>query len=176
MYYEMKTERLFLRPLNIADLNTVHEYASNVENTQYMCLAYKKTIQETEEFLNRVTSEWKKSNPTFYEFAIVLNGLQIGAVSVYYLDEKREVGELGWILNKKYHKNGYALEAALAIKDFAFNTLHLKKIIAQCDYRNTPSARLMEKLGLKLESDNGTRFYPKRNETARELTYSFSVE
>lgn len=162
--------------MNIADLNTVHDYASDVETTQYMCLAYKETIEETEKFLRCVTSEWAKSEPTFYEFAVTLNGLQIGAVSVYYLDEKREVGELGWILNKKYQKKGYALEAANAIKDFSLNTLHLKKIIAQCDYRNTPSKRLMEKLGLKLESDNGTRFYPRRNETARESTYYLTAE
>lgn len=165
-----------MRPLDISDLNTVYEYASDYETTQYMCFAYKETIQEAEEFLNRVASEWKKSEPNFYEFAIVLNGIHIGAVSVYYLDETREVGELGWILNKKYRKNGYALEAARAIKDFAFNTIHLKKIVAQCDYRNAPSARLMEKLGLKLESDNGTRFYPRRNETARELTYYLTAK
>lgn len=175
MYYEIKTERLLLRPLNIADLETVHEYASDVENTRFMLYLPNRTKQETEEFLTRVTKEWEKEEPSFYEFAVVLNGLQIGAVSVS-LDDKKEAGMLGWILNKKYHKAGYALEAALAIKDFALNVLHLKKIIADCDYRNEPSYRLMEKIGLKLESDNGVRTYIKRNETARELTYSFTVE
>lgn len=175
MNYEIKTDRLLLRPLNIADLNTAHQYSSDVENTQFMCFLPNETVRETAEFLNRVTSEWEKNEPSFYEFAIVLNDLHIGAISVY-LDDTKQVGELGWILNKKYHKMGYALEAALAIKDFALNVLHLKKIIAQCDYRNTPSYRLMEKIGLKLESDNGTRTYAKNNETARELTYSLTVE
>lgn len=171
MYYEIKTERLLLRPLNIGDLNTVHEYASDVENSRYMMFLPNETIEETAEFLTRVTAEWEKSEPTFYEFAVVLNALQIGAVSVY-LDEKKEVGELGWVLNRKYQKMGYASEAARAVKDFAFNVLHLKKLIAQCDHRNAPSYRVMEKIGFKIESDNGTRYYAKRNETARELTYS----
>lgn len=175
MYYELKTERLLLRPLDISYLTTAHEYSSDVKNTKYMMFLPHQTIDETTEFLSRVTNEWKKELPSFYEFAIVLKEIHIGAVSVY-LDEKREVGELGWILNKKYQKMGYALEAARAIKDFALNTLHLKKIIAQCDYRNTPSYRLMEKIGLKLESDNGIRTYIRRNETARELTYVFTVE
>lgn len=173
MYHEIRTERLLLRPLNIADLDTVHEYASNTENTRFMMHMPKRTVEETAEFLACVTREWEKSEPTFYEFAVVLNGLQIGAVSVY-LDEQRKTGELGWILNKKFHKMGYASEAAIALKDFALNTLHLKKLIAQCDYRNAPSARLMEKIGLKLESDDGVRTYIKRNETARELTYIFT--
>ncbi len=175
MYHEMKTERLLLRPLNIADLDTVHEYASDIENTRFMVHLPNRTLEETAAFLEGVTQEWKKTEPTFYEFAVVLNGLQIGAVSVY-LDEQKEVGELGWIFNKKFHKKGYASEAAIAIKDFALNTLHLKKLVAQCDYRNAPSARLMEKIGLKLESADGVRTYIKRNETARELTYSFTTD
>lgn len=36
MSFVLKTERLVLRPLDIEDLDTVHEYASDVENTKYM--------------------------------------------------------------------------------------------------------------------------------------------
>lgn len=175
MYYEIKTERLLLRPLSIADLETAHEYSSDEENTRFMMFLPNRTLAETSTFLTHVTMEWAKSQPTYFEFAIVLNGLHIGAISVY-LDEKREEGELGWILNRQFQQRGYALEAARAVKDFALNVLHLKKIFAQCDYRNTPSSCLMGKIGMKLESDNGVRTYVKRNETARELTYSLTVE
>ncbi len=174
MYYEIKTERLLLRPLNISDLKTVHEYATDEANTRFMMRLPNRTIEETEEFLNLVTKEWEKTEPSFYEFAVVSNGLQIGAISVY-LDERKEMGELGWIINKKYQRRGYAAEAASAIKDFAFNILHVKKLIAQCDYRNAPSYRLMEKIGMKLESDNGVRTYTKRDESARELTYYLTI-
>lgn len=175
MYYEIKTERLLLRPLSINDLNTVHEYASDIDNSRFMLRLPNETIEETAEFLTDVTKEWAKSHPEFYEFAIVLNGVQIGAVSIY-LDDNKEEGELGWVLNNKYQKMGYALEAAHAVKDFALNNLRLKKLIAKCDYRNVSSYRLMERIGLKLESDNGTRFYPKRNEVQKELTYSLIVK
>lgn len=175
MYYEIKTQRLLLRPLDISDLKTVHEYASDEENTRYMLRLPSRTIEQTADFLSGAVNEWEKNESTFYEFAVVLNGLQIGAVSIY-LDEKREVGELGWILNKRFQKCGYMTEAALAIKDFALNVLHLKKLIAQCDHRNAPSYRLMERIGLKLESSDGIRTYIKRNETARELTYSYTAD
>ena len=135
MYYEIKTERLLLRPLSINDLNTVHEYASDIDNSRFMLRLPNETIEETAEFLIDVTKEWAKSQPEFY-----------------------------------------ALEAAHAVKDFALNNLHLKKLIAKCDYRNVSSYRLMERIGLKFESENGTRFYPKRNEVQKELTYSFVVK
>lgn len=116
----------------------------------------------------------KKAVPNYYEFAIVFEGLQIGAISVM-LNDSRDIGELGWILNKRYWKKGIAIEAALAIKDFALNVLKLQKLVAHCDYRNTASSNLMRKLGMTLENDTGTRTYPKNNETVQELTYSLSI-
>jgi len=173
MYHEMKTARLTLRPLYISDAETVHEYASDDENTTYMYFLPNKTMEETRSFLECVTKEWQKDAPAAYEFAVVLNGTQIGAVSVALNDERTE-GEMGWIINKKYWHKGYAYEAACAVRDFALNELKLPRLIAQCDYRNENSYKLMEKLGFILEDANGTRTYPKSGETARELTYALN--
>ena len=172
MHFELKTDRLILRPLNIKDLNTVHFYVSDVENTKYMLHLPNDTIEETSHFLTRVTDEWKKDTPSFYEFAITVNAKLIGAVSVS-LNEQRTEGELGWILNKNYWGKGYATEAAMAVKSFAVNELKVSILVAHCDYRNTASCNVMKKIGLILVSDNGVRQYPKTAETARELMYSF---
>ena len=174
MFHEIKTDRLILRPLDSSDLATVHMYASDEENTTYMLWLPNDTIEQTKQFLNRVTNEWKKEVPNYYEFAIVFEGLQIGAISVM-LNDSRNIGELGWILNKRYWKKGIAIEAALAIKDFALNVLKLQKLVAHCDYRNIASSNLMQKLGMTLEDDTGTRTYSKSNETVQELTYSLSI-
>ncbi|WP_282433306.1 GNAT family N-acetyltransferase [Desulfosporosinus sp. FKA] len=72
MSFVLKTERLVLRPLDIEDLDTVHEYASDVENTKYMIHLPNDTIEETSHFLTRITNEWKKDQLKFYEFAITL--------------------------------------------------------------------------------------------------------
>lgn len=166
----IKTKRLLLRPLSLSDLNTVHEYACDLQNTKYMMFLPNDSIEETKNFLYSVEQEWQKEYPTFFEFAIVLNDLHIGAISISYCETKNQ-GEIGWILNKKYWNCGYVSEAAKAILTFARNQLRLQRVIAQCDYRNTASARVMEKIGMQLIDDNGTRTYAKRNETAKELTY-----
>lgn len=171
MYYEIKTERLILRPLNDRDTDTVHSYASDKENTLFMLWLPNETKEETKTFLTKVTSEWEKEYPNFYEFAIVLNGIQIGATSVF-LNSTRSTGELGWIINKKYWRKGYAFEAATALKNFTIDELKTSKLMATCDYRNCSSYGLMKKLGLTLENDNGTRTYSKTGEIAKELTYS----
>lgn len=174
MLIELKTARLILRPLNISDLDSVHAYASDIDNTRYMYYLPNETIEETAQFLMKVTEEWQKKEPEFFEFAVTLNGKQIGAVSVY-LDEQRTQGEIGWILKKEYWRQGYAAEAAMAVKDFAINELNVSKLVAHCDYRNAASYHVMEKIGLSLESDSGTRQYPKTLETAKELMYSISI-
>jgi RimJ/RimL family protein N-acetyltransferase len=167
---EFKTERLLLRPLDISDLQTVNQYATDVLNTQYMMHLPSRNEEETKQFLLGVSAEWKKEAPSFYEFAIVLHSTQIGAVSVY-LNETRTEGELGWILNKKYWGNGYVTEAALKVKEFAIQSLQLKKLTAHCDCRNKSSARVMEKIGLALES-KGEREYPDARGYASEYKYS----
>ena len=174
MYYEIKTNRLILRPLDISDVKSVHEYASDDENTTYMFHLPNDSIEKIKQFLSNVTNEWKKENPNYYEFAIVYNNTQIGAISIA-LNDKRTTGEFGWIINKRYWKQGIAIESALAIKDFALNTLKLQKIVANCDCRNISSFNLIKKIGMTLENDTGTRTYPKSNETVQELTYSLTI-
>lgn len=173
MHPEIKTERLLLRPLNISDLDAMHKYASDKENTLYM-YHFPRNIEETAEFLSSVTKEWEKDMPSFYEFAIESDGKLIGSVSVY-LSDDRNIGDLGWILNKKYWNKGYATEAAMAIKNFTLNILQVKKLTANCDCRNIASSRIMEKIGLELESNTGIRIYPRNNESVHELVYSLTV-
>ena len=173
MYYEIKTRRLLLRPLDISDAESVHQYASDDETTQFMQWLPNHTKEETLAFLQNVTAEWKKEQPRCYEFAMVLDGRQIGAVSVA-LDESREVGELGWIVHKAWQKQGYALEAAQAVQTFAIQQLKVKKLMATCDARNRASYALMEKLGMQREPEVRLRKYHKRDEVGEELTYSMS--
>ena len=103
-----------------------------------------------------------------------LGGRQIGAVSVA-LDKTRREGELGWIFDSRWQKRGYALEAASAVRDFAIRELKVKKLIAQCDCRNSDSFRLMQRIGMIPEESVGTRIYPKTGERAGEFTCVLTI-
>ena len=172
----IKTERLSLRPLGLKYLDSAHDYAGNPENTEYMVFLPNSTKQETEEFLRFVEEEWHSEEQKVYEYAILLDERHIGAVSLS-LDESMKIGELGWILHNSHKGNGYATEAAKAIVDFAMasDKFDLEKIIASCDYRNASSVRVMEKLGLTLESDDGMRTNKNDDKEVQELVYSMVV-
>ena len=173
----IKTNRLCIRPFKFSDLDTMHEYASDIENSKYMVYLPNRDIKETEQFLQRVVIEWESDFPRFFEFAVEHNGKHIGAVSIY-LSENRQEGELGWIINKKYHNLGYATEAAKAILYFAISNLGVKKVVAHCDYRNKSSCRVMQKIGLLFERDDGIRRYidnRDNDEAIKDIMYALIV-
>lgn len=166
----IETERLLLTPLGPQYLQSTHIYASDLENTNYMMNLPNKDINETRAFLDWVQTEWSKDNPEFYEFAITLDKEHIGAVSVHLIENGS--GELGWILNKKYFGNGYAIEAAKGLMNFAIMELKIKNFIAHCDSENVGSYRVMEKLGMTLVDKTPGRRNRSSNEDREELVYT----
>jgi [ribosomal protein S5]-alanine N-acetyltransferase len=66
------------------------------------------------------------------------------------LDGQAEV-ELGYRLARSWWGYGYATEAALAVRDYALQTLCLKRLIALIDPANTASIRVATKLGMRYE-------------------------
>ena len=169
------TERLLLVPLGPQYLISTHEYSSDLDNTKYMMFLPNSNIGETKSFLERAHEEWQKLSPQFYEYAILLHSEHIGAVSIYINKENGE-GELGWIINKKYWRNGYAEEAAKAVVNFAIQELKIRKLIAHCDSENISSSRVMEKLGMSLASKTQGRRNKSSNEDREELMYSLEIK
>ena len=57
--------------------------------------------------------------------------------------------ELGYEFNSKYWNQGYATEAAVAVRDFAFRQLHLRTITSLVRAGNLAAMRVSEKIGMK---------------------------
>ncbi len=144
---QINTERLTLRPISIADLETTHAYAGDLENTKYMMFLPNQSIEETAAWLRESEAMWRSPAPHHLEFAILLEGAHTGSVTLYPLADGRV--ELGWILNKAYQGHGYALEAARAAIEYGKNALGARRFFAQCDSENAGSYRLMERLGMR---------------------------
>lgn len=171
---EIKTKRLTLRPLGMRYLQTVHVYASDLENTKYMTRLPNQSLDETKEFLSSSDREWESEKPSFYEFAILYQNGHIGAVSLY-LNEDRSA-EAGWILNKKYWKQGFAYEAASGLLDFAVRELQIRHFIAHCDSENAASYKVMEGLGMSRVNVSGGRKNRASDEERMEYRYELHVD
>jgi len=71
----------------------------------------------------------------------------IGTGTLYALDAQCRRADLGYALHPSAWGRGYATEAVTALLDWGFEQLDLNRVEADVDPRNTPSARLMERLG-----------------------------
>lgn len=170
----LRTDRLLLVPLGPQYLMSTHEYAGDLDNTKYMVYLPNADIGETMRFLEKAQKEWQKSTPDFYEFAILLDGAHIGAVSIY-IKEYNAEGEIGWIISKKYWGCGYAPEAARAVINFAIRELKVRRFIAHCDSENTNSYKVMEKLGMSLAGKTKGRKNKSSDEDREELLYILEI-
>lgn len=171
---EIQTERLVLRPLGLSYLNSTNEYSTDIENTKFMVYLPNDGLEETREFLVAVEEEWKKDKPEFWEFAVLLDGVHIGAVSLYF-NEPNTCGELGWIISKEYWGRGYAYEASKAMVEACIEKMNIRKFIAHCDSENLPSAGVMRKLGMQLVDQYGGRKNRSSDEVREECKFELII-
>lgn len=74
------------------------------------------------------------------------DGRHIGQVSLSHPPEYPE-HELGWALYDGFEGQGYAFEAAIAARDYAFNTLGWEDCVSYPNSENARSIALAERLG-----------------------------
>lgn len=67
--------------------------------------------------------------------------------------EGREEVEIGYRFAQEFHGKGYATEAAIGVRDYAFQNLGIRRLVAMIDPGNIPSLRLARRLGMEYEKD-----------------------
>lgn len=146
----LQLDRLVLRNYRPEDWERVHIYGSDPEFSKFEIWG-PNTIEETHGFVDRMIQQSEFSPRFEFEYAVCLNdsGLLIGGCGIRRETELSHVANLGWAINPEFQGKGYATEAARGLIQFGFKHLNLSVIYATCDTRNTPSIRVMEKLGMK---------------------------
>ena len=89
-------------------------------------------------------------------FSVLLktNGLLIGDCGLEMMDvEGVPAAELGYDFRSDYWNQGYATEAASAVRDYAFRHLHLLRLISLIRVGNLASQRVAEKIGMQLAAE-----------------------
>ncbi len=85
-------------------------------------------------------------------FSVILRseGLLIGDCGLEHMEvDGTEATELGYDFRSDYWNQGFATEAAIAVRDYAFNTLHLPRLISLIRVGNAASKRVSEKTGMR---------------------------
>jgi RimJ/RimL family protein N-acetyltransferase len=79
-------------------------------------------------------------------------GETVGDVMIQWVSRDHAQGEMGFVFHPDHHGRGYATEAATPLLSIAFDDLGLHRVIGRLEARNAPSARVLEKLGMRREA------------------------
>jgi RimJ/RimL family protein N-acetyltransferase len=148
------TARLILRPFGPGDLDDLYDYQSRPDVARYLHWEARDRAQAREALEQQCREVALDKAGDWLTYAVTLRetGKVIGEVGLKWLSPSRRQGEIGFVFNPDYAGRGLATEAATVMLGLGFDNLGLHRIIGSCMAQNAPSARLMERLGMRREA------------------------
>lgn len=169
--YPVRSARLALRPLSEADAAGIAAYRSLDE----VCRWVPFEPMDEAAVASRIREQWSRSTALEEEGDTLFLGIElageapggdaggvggtggfggelVGAVMLRWASAEHGSGELGYELNPAHQGAGYATEAAHAVMHLGFDGFGLHRVFARVDARNTPSAGVAARLGMRQEA------------------------
>lgn len=149
----IRTQRLLLRPFAQSDAATVEELLDDKEIASN-CRRIDYPYPEGGGAAWIATHGPARRTGDGYAFAIVRSDQDenplIGAIGLE-VNKENHNAELGYWIGREFWNQGYCTEAAIAVIEFGFETLGLRRICSEHMARNPASGKVMEKAGLTRE-------------------------
>ena len=163
----IETERLLLRKPRAEDASGLLEALSDPEAMRYIGDGSTTDLAGAEQAVERWLERWNAWGIGMFVVERMGDSRVLGRVGFLRWDpETWEIGgsetELGWGLAREHWGSGYATEAALALRDWAFDGHGLTRLISLIQHENLRSVRVAEKLGERYERDVEVRGRPAR--------------
>lgn len=149
----IETDRLLLRAFRADDIERFHSYRCLPEVTRYL---YRdpKTIDQASESVKKFAAIQFESDGDMLSLAVQGKDApeMLGEAVLKLASVAAEQAEVGYILHPDANGHGYATEAARAMLRLGFEHYGFHRIFARIDEENTGSARVAERLGMRLEA------------------------
>ncbi|WP_428608146.1 GNAT family N-acetyltransferase [Sedimenticola sp.] len=145
----LETERLVLRTFEEEDWRDLHAYYSDPVCTQFT-VGQPLTEGGTWRILASMIGHWQIRGYGPYAVVERASGRVVGPVGLWYPVDWPEP-EIKWALARQYWGQGFALEAARAVREMAGEVLPAIKLISFIQAENSASIALAKRLGAVFE-------------------------
>jgi RimJ/RimL family protein N-acetyltransferase len=143
----VETARLQIRKLTADDAPFILEILNDAAFLAHIGDKNVRTLADAGDYIRKVPlASYARYGFGHYLVALKATSEPIGLCSLLKRDWLAEV-DLGFAFLPAYRRQGYAYEAAEAVRDYAHRALGLARLAAIVSPRNTASVALLEKLG-----------------------------
>ena len=144
----LKTDRLILRNMGQED----YEALCRILKDNDVMYAYEGAFsdREVQEWLDRQTERYHQYGFGLWAVTLKDSGRMIGQCGLTMQDyREKQVLEVGYLFEKAYWHHGYAVEAAAACRDYAFNQLDAEEVYSIIRDSNTASQKVAQRNGMR---------------------------
>jgi RimJ/RimL family protein N-acetyltransferase len=174
--FRAETERMVLRPYTVDDYPAMADMHGRAEVARYL-MWDPRDADASRQALERHLSPRLETDGDGMTLAGVDKGTGafVGEFVLFLRSTDHRGGEVGYILHPDFFGKGLAAEGARVILQIGFEDLNLHRIIGRLDARNTASARVLEKLGMRKEA-HFVRNELVKGEWSDEVVYAMLAE
>ena len=143
----IEINRLVLREMAQSDF----PYLCKILQDDDVMYAYEGAFndEEVQSWLDKQIANYKEYGFGLWAVILKENGIMIGQCGLTMQDYSgRKVLEIGYLFQKEYWHNGYATEAAIACKEYAFDKLDVQEVYSIIRDTNIPSQNVAERNGM----------------------------
>ena len=150
---QVETERLILRPLESQDIDAFAPIYADPEVMRFIGDGTG-TRDETAAWLERWIATFQETGRGHHAVTLRDTGALIGRCGpvVRELPHGRET-EISYLLGRDHWGNGYATEAASAVRDHAFEQLGEHRLVSLIALENHASEAVARRVGMALERE-----------------------
>ena len=159
---QLETPRLYLRLMKSSDLDDLLKIFGDPK----VMASFGGATFNREQMQGWMQRNLEHQNRYGYGlFSVILKseGLLIGDCGLEHMDlDGDQATELGYDFRSDYWNQGFATEAATAVRDYALDVLHLPRLISLIRVGNAASRRVSEKIGMRFVAEitqNGISYW-----------------
>jgi RimJ/RimL family protein N-acetyltransferase len=151
---EIRTERLLLRRYRDDDLDRLAAIQSLPEVARFLYWDPRSRAEVEPALAQRIAGTRLERDDDVVTLAVerLEDGLLLGDATIFLRSAEHRQVEVGYVFHPDTGGHGYATEATRALVDLAFADLGAHRVFARTDARNTASAALLRRLGLRQEA------------------------
>ena len=144
----LETERLFLREMNMDDYDALFKVLADPDIMQHY--PYTFDGERVRSWIERNMNRYKNDGFGLWAVCLKDTGEMIGDCGLTLQNiEGETLPEIGYHIRADQQRKGYAKEAAMAVRDWAFANTEYPALYSYCKYTNTGSFKTAESIGMR---------------------------